>query len=153
MMAIGAALALGTMALAGCSSAKSPHVSAPTTSTTSSAPTVTATSGVPTVVTTTLPPITTPQIPSGFALAKSQWEQGAMAASADQVGFWNQAVTDLTGAESSAGSNEASYATAVQELQQLISIPETGDTPTQIAEAQTDVPALDSFFSTPGLYS
>ena len=41
---------------------------------------------------------------------------------------------------------------AVQELQQLASLPETNDTPTQMTEAQQDTSALNTFFGTPNLY-
>src|SRR5580698_5009194 len=93
-----ACLATGALALASCSSSPKPNDAAHAkTTTTTSSPTTTSTTSAPT---TTSPPNTTPQIPSGFALAKSQWEQGATAISADQAAFWTQAVTDLQGAES-----------------------------------------------------
>jgi hypothetical protein len=43
-----------------------------------------------------------------------------------------------------------SDATQIAELNQLASLPPTGDTPAQTAEAQADVAALDTFFNTPG---
>jgi hypothetical protein len=88
----------------------------------------------------------------GFAAAKNQWVQGASASSADQGANWDQAATDLSNAAPSAGSQSASYMMAVQELQQLASLPETSETPTQMTEAQQDTSALNSFFGTPNLY-
>ncbi len=72
-----------------------------------------------------------PPTPAGYTSAKQAWESGATAISADQTMYWSQAVADL---QSVAPEVEA-YAEAIAELQQLESIPETSDTPTQINEA------------------
>jgi hypothetical protein len=37
-------------------------------------------------------------------------------------------------------------------LRQLASLPETSDTPSQVAEAHSDLRALNVFFGTKGLY-
>ena len=123
--------------------------------TTSSAPSTTTTSQVATTVpapVTSTTQSTTGQASPGFAAAKDQWVQGASAISANQGTYWDQAATDLANAASSAGPQSASYMTAVQELHQLAALPETSETATQMAEAQQDTSALDSFFGTPGLY-
>jgi hypothetical protein len=44
----------------------------------------------------------------------------------------------------------SSDATQIAELNQLASLPPTGDTPAQRAQGQADVSALDNFFNTPG---
>ncbi|HEY2214120.1 MAG TPA: hypothetical protein VGH31_03610, partial [Acidimicrobiales bacterium] len=79
---------------------------------------------------------------------KQAWENGATAISADQDMYWAQAVSDLQ----SVGAGIEAYKEAIAELQQLESIPETSDTPTQINEAENDTTALNTFFGTPGLY-
>lgn len=84
--------------------------------------------------------------------AKNEWIEGASAISADQNSYFDQAATDLANAAPSAGAQSASYMMAVQELQQLESVPETSDTPAQIAESHRDTSSLNAFFGTPGLY-
>jgi hypothetical protein len=81
-----------------------------------------------------------------FARAQADWVHGATVDSAHQNLVWGQAVTHLKAAGST-------YASQIALLKQLMSIPETGDTPAQIATARKDVKALDSFFGTVGLYS
>ena len=146
-----AAVLLGGMALAACSSnpPRSPAHGVTTTSTSSTTTTSSTSTSVPATSTTQT---TTAQANAGFANAKSQWVQGASASSADQGMYWDQAATDLANAAPSAGSESASYMTAVQELQQLASLPETNDTPTQMTESQQDTSALNTFFGTPNLY-
>ncbi len=100
----------------------------------------------PTIPTTTS--TTSPSTPAGFTMAKQAWENGAMAISADQDMYWNEAAADLA----SVGAGNEAYNEAIAELKQLVSIPETSDTPTQISEAQNDTAALNTFFGTPGLY-
>src|SRR5580658_7833896 len=144
-----AAVLLGSLVVAACSS------SPPRSST--NAATTTSTSPATTSTTTTVPATSTTQTTSaqanpGFTAAKNQWIGGASAISADQDSYWNQAASDLANAAPSAGSQSASYMMAVQELQQLASLPETSETPTQMTEAQQDTSALNSFFGTPGLY-
>lgn len=101
---------------------------------------------------TTVPATTTSTVPAGFTSAKQQWIQGASAISADQSQYLLQAATDLTGAVAGAGVDAASYQTAIAQLKQLASLPETSDTPAQKAEAQADVQALNAFFGTTDLY-
>jgi hypothetical protein len=55
--------------------------------------------------------------------------------------------TALTGVASDLPRSDT---TQTAELGQLASLPTTGDTPTQTAEEQADVTALDKFFNTPG---
>lgn len=62
--------------------------------------------------------------------------------------YWNEAASDLE----SVGAGIEAYNEAIAELKQLVSIPETSDTPTQISESNNDVAALNTFFDTPGLY-
>jgi hypothetical protein len=81
-----------------------------------------------------------------------EWQGGASAISADQGSYLTQAATDLSNAIAAGEANTSGYSSAVQELQQLASLPETSDTPTQISEAQSDTTALNTFFGTSGLY-
>lgn len=83
-----------------------------------------------------------------FSDALAQWQLGSSASSADQGQYLHQAATDLTLGD---GDNP-SYVTAANELTQLVALPETGDTPAQMAEAQSDISALNTFFATSGLY-
>jgi hypothetical protein len=83
-----------------------------------------------------------------FSDALAQWQEGASASSADQGQYLHQAATDLTLGD---GDNP-SYTTAANELLQLAALPETGDTPAQMTEAQNDLAALNMFFGTSGLY-
>jgi hypothetical protein len=59
--------------------------------------------------------------------------------------YLRQAADDLQAA------GDSSYETAIAELTYLAHLPATNDTPAQLAQAQSDVQALDSFFGTPGL--
>jgi hypothetical protein len=81
-----------------------------------------------------------------------QWQEGAAAISADQGSYLTQAATDLSNAIAAGEGNTSGYSSAVSELQQLASLPETSDTPAQISEAQSDLMALNTFFGTSGLY-
>jgi hypothetical protein len=92
-----------------------------------------------------------PQPPAGFVAAKVQWQDSATAISADQGAYLTQAATDLSNAIAAGEGNTSGYSSAVQELQQLASLPETNDTPAQISEAQSDATALNTFFGTSGL--
>lgn len=81
-----------------------------------------------------------------YAAAQTEWIAGSKAISAQQSSFWSKAVTYLN----AAGTGE--FATPVSQLKTLISLPETGLTPAQIALAHKEVVALDAFFQTPDLY-
>jgi len=61
--------------------------------------------------------------------------------------YLQQAADDLR------GSGYPGSSTAINELTYLEHLPATNDTPTQQANAHSDVHALDSFFGTPGLMS
>jgi len=90
--------------------------------------------------------------PPGYTTATQQWEQGAKSIAAGQSGYWDRAAADLRGGLSSGAAGTSGYAAAIQELQGLAAIPETSDTPAQMAEAQSDSLALNLFFGTDGLY-
>jgi len=81
-----------------------------------------------------------------FARAQADWLYGATLDSAEHNLAWGRAVVHLSAAGSA-------YASQIAQLKQLMSLPETSLTPTQIAIAQKDVKALDNFFGTVGLYS
>jgi hypothetical protein len=85
---------------------------------------------------------------SSFSDALAQWQQGASVDSADQDQYLGQAATDLM----LGSGNNPSYVTAANQLKQLASLPEMGDTAAQQAEAQSDISALNTFFGTSGLY-
>jgi hypothetical protein len=61
--------------------------------------------------------------------------------------YLQQAADDLRAADN------PGYSTATNQLTYLEHLPATNDTPTQQANAHSDVKALDSFFGTPGLMS
>lgn len=127
---------------------------AATGTTSSSSPSTAASSTVTSTTTTTPTPTrpTTISVPSGFTAAKQQWLEGATVDSADQGLYWMKAVSDLNAAIMADPSGTTGYVTAVQQLNQLISLPDAMDTPAQAAEAQSDTAALNTFFATPGLY-
>ena len=66
--------------------------------------------------------------------------------------YLRRAASDLSSALAGAAPNVAAYRRAIQQLRQLASLPETGDTSTQKSEARTDLLDLNSFFATEGLY-
>jgi hypothetical protein len=80
-----------------------------------------------------------------FAGAQVAWIQGATASDAVQGVYWTRAENDLKAAG-------GAFTTQITELKQLIALPHTSLTPTQIAEVQHLTRALNSFFGTPGLY-
>lgn len=82
---------------------------------------------------------------AAFAKAQATWKQSATAAAADVDRYLLQAASELKAA--GGGGSSA----AVKELTNLASIPETGTTPAQQAQARADVAALDRYFGTPGL--
>jgi hypothetical protein len=119
-----------------------PSSSAPqTTSATPATPGTTATSP-----TTTATPSAASAPTSEFPAAKTSWEQGSKADAADQGQYWQAAEKDLI------ASDNASYASAIADLKQLVALPDAMETPAQQAESHSDVAALDEFFGTPGLY-
>jgi hypothetical protein len=89
---------------------------------------------------------------TGFTLAKEVWQQGAVAISAYQGAYWGRAVADLNRAMSADPKGTSRDGAAVKELGQLEGLPETSETPAQMAEAKKDTAALNKFFGTPGLY-
>jgi hypothetical protein len=82
----------------------------------------------------------------GFIWAKAAWQQGASANSAHQGAYWTEAENDLK-------TNDGTYATAVSQLAQLISLPDANQTAAQNYAYHHDISALNAFFGTPGLYS
>jgi hypothetical protein len=111
----------------------------------------------------TSPPISTtpppPAIPKpntsgagGYANAKQQWVKGASAPSYEQITFFRQAASDLTGVLSAGGGDPTTYPQAIDDLYTLSTLPETDATPQQQQEAKTDIAALNTFFGTTGLY-
>jgi hypothetical protein len=95
---------------------------------------------------------TAPQVPAGFTAAKQEWVGGSNAISADQDSYFSKAASDLTSAINSGAPNVSGYQMAVQELQQLASLPDADLTSTQDSEFQNDTSALNTFFGTQGLY-
>jgi hypothetical protein len=94
------------------------------------------------------PPVLRPSLPgySGFDLAKRQYEISASVESVYQAETWRQAASYLLMGESVDPRNTSGYPGAIQELSQLASIPEMGDTAAQTTESVADVDALDAFF-------
>ncbi len=109
-----------------------------------------------TTPTTAEPSTTSPSTASvalaGFASAKQEWIQGSSVISADLNSYLLRAASDLSSAITAGGINTSQSQTAVGQLNQLASLPETSDTPAQMMEAHSDIAALDTFFNTPGLY-
>jgi hypothetical protein len=99
-----------------------------------------------------VPTTTTVPVPVAFTDAVKQWKEGSNAAAVGQGIFWTRAVADLQGAIAADPAGTAGYANAVAELQQLVSLPLTGDTSEQQMEGTTDVSALDAFFGANGFY-
>src|SRR5581483_5565664 len=100
----------------------------------------------------------TPSSSPGYAGAAKEWRAGASAASYQQGVYWSRGALDLargldTDARASTLTGRSAYTRAITALRALASLPDTGDTPAQQAEAQRDVRLLDAFFGTPGLYS
>ncbi|MCU4185959.1 hypothetical protein K6U06_16430 [Acidiferrimicrobium sp. IK] len=69
---------------------------------------------------------------------------------ANQALLLDQSASYLRIGETVDPGNTSGYPAAVGELVQLAGLPETGDTPAQMALAKSDIAALDSFFATPG---
>jgi uncharacterized protein DUF4232 len=86
----------------------------------------------------------TPQYPD-FGPAQEYWIAGSKVISADTNLYLSKAEHWLQVA--------GVYPTQVAQLAQLIALPITGLTPSQIKTAHSDIAALNEFFATPGLYS
>lgn len=82
---------------------------------------------------------------AGFSPARAVWEQAWNVASAVMGEYFLRAATDLQ------ATGDPNYNTAIHDLKNLGSIPNTGATLAQQAEAHADVMALNRFFNTPGL--
>jgi hypothetical protein len=82
----------------------------------------------------------------GYQLAKGYWQEGATVPMSQEGLDWQHAANELN-------TQGATYATQVNQLKQLISLPDANQTPAQNAEWHSDVNALNSFFGTPNLYS
>ena len=95
----------------------------------------------------TVPPASSAPEPTGFANALADWKLAARASAAEMNKYLIRAAGDLR------ASGRSSYNTAINDLTYLAHLPATNNTPTQRANAQADVKALDSFFGTPGLLS
>lgn len=96
-------------------------------------------------------PPASPSSPSakqaGFTSALAAWKNAAAANAATMNEYLQQAADDLR------ASGYSGYGTAIAQLTYLAHLPATNDTPTQQANAHSDVRALDGFFGTPGLLS
>jgi hypothetical protein len=84
--------------------------------------------------------------------AKREWIAGARVASVVQSTYLRRSAADLTRAIDDGLSDAGADRRAVSHLRQLASLPETSDTPAQIAEAKVDLAALNRFFATKNLY-
>ncbi len=69
-----------------------------------------------------------------------------------QGAFFSKAASDLGLGEVHDGGNTIGYSDAVRELTELISVPDMDATAAEMAEASTDILALNAFFGTNGLY-
>jgi hypothetical protein len=87
-----------------------------------------------------------------YVHAQQQWRAGALAFSSEQSTYFRRAAADLTRAIGDEVSDAGAYRRAVAQLRRLASLPETSDTPAQIAEAKRDLAALNRFFATKNLY-
>jgi hypothetical protein len=88
-----------------------------------------------------------PTLPTdtGYALAKREWQLISKEAAVYQSITWLQAVSYLSIGERVDPGNTSAYSVAMQDLDQLASIPEMDVTPAQEAEGSADVAALTSF--------
>jgi hypothetical protein len=98
-------------------------------------------------------PLTTRATP-WFAEAKGEWELGSHSDAAEEGLCWIKASSDLysVGAAESGSGPPPGYYTAAQELYQLASLPDTGDTPAQSMQFESLVLRLNAFFGTVGRY-
>ena len=156
----GILLATG-LAVAACGTGQGSHpAAAPGTAQSSSFTPAAPTSATPADTVATAPagdssgqsaPPASPASPSakqaGFTSALAAWKNAAAANAATMNEYLQQAADDLR------ASGYSGYGTAIAQLTYLAHLPATNDSPTQRANARSDVRALDDFFGTPGLLS
>jgi hypothetical protein len=135
-------LLAGTALLGACTSTPAAPVNTPPPVTTAAPPATTAAVQAPPAA-----PVT-----AGYDTAKTQWQMGATAISAQQGLYWTQAATALTVGEAT-DTNTTGYADAITHLKELVTLPDAQQTPAQNAAYHADINALNAFFKTPGLYS
>lgn len=82
----------------------------------------------------------------GYAPAQLDWYLGSKVPSYRQGYYWHHAAAALH------GGSATQWTYQINELNQLISLPDAMQTPTQHAEWLHDVRDLDRFFATPNLY-
>ncbi len=82
---------------------------------------------------------------TAFSAARAQWELTVKVPAAFVDQRQMAAANDLKSA------NNPRWTTAIRELTQLAFLPVTSDTAEQMAQAEADTSALDTFFDTPGL--
>ena len=88
-----------------------------------------------------------------YVLALLQWERGAQAGPADYHHYWVASAADLTKAVAAHLPATSGYPLAASELLKLVHLPFVVNTPVQMqAGAAAEFEALNSFFSTDGLY-
>ena len=87
-----------------------------------------------------------------YNAAKRAWVHGAHAPSFQQSMYFSRAALLLTLAVSHGAKDVADYNSAIKELHQLATLPETDDSPSQQSQARDDLRALNHFFATKGLY-
>ncbi len=160
-LAFGIVLVIAALVTVGVQASKRPAHPVASTSTTRLPPTTTLptapsstpspTTSTPTPTTST-PPATTAQPPPGFTAAKSEWQQSGSTYSYERPIYWSAAAADLTSAANSGASGTEGFATAVAELQQLLSLPGNMLNPSQAAQFEADTGALNTFFGTSGLF-
>ena len=93
------------------------------------------------------------QAQTQFSEARQLWVAGASAISADQGSYWTHAASLLSNAVSSGAPGTAGFAEAAQELTALAALPDAMLSPAQKTQEINLVGALNTFFSSPGLYS
>ena len=95
-------------------------------------------------------PAVNPTIPddTGYALAKREWQISQYVEAVYQGATLAQVASYLAIGEGVDPGSTSDYSAAIEDLNQLASLPETDDTPAQVAEATADGAALNSFFGT-----
>jgi Protein of unknown function (DUF4232) len=81
------------------------------------------------------------------------WRGGATAISAIQGAYWTEAAALLSYTAGANAPGSSGFAAAAQELTQLAALPDAMQSSAQQTESHDDTSALNTFFSTPGLYS
>jgi len=115
----------------------------PTTTTSTTVPPTTTT--VPPTTTTTVPVTTPAQSTADYDAARTQWIDSGSADSAEQDVYYQRAELDLVAAHV----NTAVYDNAINSLLNLVSLPDSGNTPAQQQEGAADFNDLDAFFGGP----